>query len=172
MVREERKINQIVGIKNNEIWILEDCFKYSDSFKGCTGYHMNIITQDFIDDMNDLDNLIDEYDYLWRDAVAAKQTDLGLEEYIEQCKNECQYYDQLYLGDDNSFRDDTEELIEQLPADKKAIIEQYFGVKDKDYVTWSVSGCGRCFNPDDEWDVIFNPELIELIKEYEAKEAA
>lgn len=170
MTRQEKKINQIVGIKNNELWILEDCFKYSDNFKGCTGYHMNILTQEFIDDMNDINNLTAEYDYLWKEAVAAGRTELGLEDYIQECVDECQYYGQLYLGDDNSFRYDTEELIEQLPEEQKALIEKHFGIKDKNYVTWAVSGCGRCFNPDDEWDVIFNPELIELIKEYEAKE--
>ena len=86
---------------------------------------------------------------------------------MENLVNDCQFYDQLYPLDDNSFRYDTEKLVEELPADQKAELEKVFGVMGEDYVTWSVSGCGRCFNANDEWDVIFRPDLLELIKQYE-----
>lgn len=168
MTREETKINQIVGIKNGELYVLEDVFKYSDGFKGATGYSMNVITQEYIDDMNDIDYLETELDYLWREAVQAGETTDNLREYIESLVDKCQSHGQLYPSDDNSFRYDTEKLVEELPAEQKAELEKVFGVMGKDYATWSVSGCGRCFNANDEWDVIFRPDLLELIKQYES----
>ena len=168
MTRQETKINQIVGIKDGELYILENVFKYSDGFKGATGYHMNVITQDYIDEMNDIDFLCEENDYLWREAVQAERTTDSLQEYMQNLVDECSYYNQLFPFDDNSFRYQTEKLVEELPTDQKQELEKVFGVMGEDYATWSVSGCGRCFNTNDKWDVVFRPDLLELIKEYES----
>ena len=167
MTREETKINQIVGIKDGELYVVEKVFRYDNGNKGVTGYSMNVITQKYIDDMNDIDYLEAELDYIWREAVQTGNTTDGLREYMENLVNDCQFYDQLYPLDDNSFRYGTEKLVEELPAEQKAKLEKVFGVMGEDYVTWSVSGCGRCFNANDEWDVIFRPDLLELIKQYE-----
>ena len=167
MTREETKINQIVGIKDGELYVLEDVFKCSDGFKGATGYSMNIITQKYIDDMNDVDYLESELDYLRREAVQAGNTTDSLRKYMQSLIDECQFYDQLFPLDDNSFRHQTEKLAEELPAEQKVELEKVFGVIGEDYATWSVSSCGRCFNANDEWDVIFRPDLLELIKQYE-----
>ena len=168
MTRQETKINQIVGIKNNELYVLEHVFKHSDDFKGATGYHMSIITQDYIDEMNDVHFLCEEYSYLWREAVQAGHTELGLQEFMQDWIDSCQYDDLLFPTDDNSFRYMTEKLIKELPEDQKKQIEEVFGVMGEDFAAWDCSGCGRCFNADDEWDVVFRPDLLELIKEYES----
>lgn len=167
MTREEIKINQIVGIKNGDLYVLEDVFKYSDNFKGATGYYMNIITQDYIDEMNDINFLEAELDYLWREAVQAGNTTDSLREYMQSLIDECQFYDRLHPMDDNSFRYQTEKLVEELPTEQKTELEKVFGVMGEDFVTWDCSGCGRCFNADDKWEIIFRPDLIELIKQYE-----
>lgn len=167
MTREETEINQIVGIKDGELYVLEKVFRYDNGYKGVTGYSMNVITQKYIDDMNDVDCLESELDYLWREAVQTGNTTDSLREYMENLVNDCQFYDQLYPLDDNSFRHQTEKLVEELPAEQKAGLEKVFGVMGKDYATWSVGSCGRCFNANDEWDVIFRPDLLELIKQYE-----
>ena len=169
MTRQETKINQIVGIKDGELYVLEDVFKYGGGFKGATGYHMNVITQEYIDEMNDIDMLCEEYDYLWREEVQAGHTDEGLREWMEKWQYaSVNFYDYLYPSDDNSFRYQTENLVEELPDDQKQELEKVFGVMGEDYATWSVSGCGRCFNPNDKWDVVFRPDLLELIKQYES----
>ena len=167
MTREETKINQIVGIKGGELYVLEDVFKYSDGFKGATGYSMNTISQSYIDEGNEVDFLCEEYDYLWREAVQAGSTTDSLQEFMQNWVDECSLYDQLYPFDDNSYRYDTEKLVKALPEEQKAELEKVFGVMGEDYVTWSVGSCGRCFKADDEWDVIFRPDLLELIKQYE-----
>ena len=168
MTRQETKINQIVGIKDGELYILEHVFKHSDGFKGATGYHMNIITQDYIDEMNDINFLCEEYDYLWREAVQAGSTEKGLEEFMQDWVYESSCYGYLFPSDDNSFRYETEKLVDTLPEDQKKQLEEVFGVMGEDFATWDCSGCGRCFNADDEWDVVFRPDLLELIKEYES----
>lgn len=167
MTREETKINQIVGIKNGDLYILDYVFKHGDDFKGATGYHMNILTQDYIDEMNDIHTLCEEYDYIWREAVQAGRTEKGLEEFMQDWIEESSYYDYLFPSDDNSFRYETEKLIEELPTDQKQELEKVFGVMGEDFAAWNCSGCGRCFNADDNWDVIFRPDLVELIKQYE-----
>jgi len=167
MTREEIKINQIVGIKDGELYVLEDLFKYGDGFKGATGYHMGTISQSYIDEMNDINFLCEEYDYLWREAVQAGHTTDSLQEYMQSWIDETSYSDYLYPSDDNSFRYETEKLVEELPEDQKKQLEEVFGVMGEDFAAWFASGCGRCFNSNDEWDVIFRPDLIELIKQYE-----
>lgn len=168
MTREETKINQIVGIKDGELYVLERTFKHDDDFKGATGYSMGTITQDYVDEMNDVDYLEAELDYLWREAVQAGSTTDSLSDYMQSLVDECQFYDQLFPLDDNSFRYQTEKLVEELPAEQKAELEKVFGVMGEDYVTWNCIGCGRCFNTNDEWDVVFRPGLLELIKQYES----
>lgn len=168
MTREETEINQIVGIKDGELYVLEDVFEYSDDFKGATGYSMGTISQSDIDDLNDIDYLESELDYIWREAVQAGNTTDSLRDYMQRLIDECQFYGKLYPLDDDSFRYQTEKLVEELPADQKAELEKVFGVMGEDFVTWSVSGCGRCFNVNDEWDVVFRPDLLELIKQYES----
>lgn len=170
MTRQEKQINQIVGIKDGELYVLEYVFKHSDEFKGATGYSMGTITQSYIDEMNDVSMLCEEYDDLWKEAVNEERTTSSLENFMQELVDECSYYDKLYPFDDNSFRYQTENLAEELPADQKQELEKVFGVIGEDFAAWSVSGCGRCFNANDKWDVIFRPDLVELIKEYEQGE--
>ena len=169
MAREEKQINQIVGIKDGELCILNYVFKHG-GFKGATGYSMGTITQSYIDDMNDVAMLCEEYDYLWREAVQAGRTEKGLEEFMQDWIDEAGYYNYLFPSDDNSYRYETENLVEELPPEHKAELEKVFGVMGEDFAAWSVSGCGRCFNVNDNWDVVFRPDLVELIKEYEQGE--
>lgn len=168
MTREETKFSKIVGIKNGELYVLEYVFQHSSGFRGATGYRMGTISQSYIDEMNDINYLEAELDYLWREAVQAGNTTDSLREFMQSLIDECQFCDQLYPLDDNSFRYQTEKLVEELPAEQKVELEKFFGVMGEDYVTWSVSGCGRCFNPNDKWDIVFRPDLLELIKQYES----
>lgn len=168
MSRISEKINEIVGIKDGELVILEELFAYDDSdFKGATGYTMRPLTQKEIDDGNDIDYLVDEYDWLWRDAVAANKTDLGLYDYLQEWVDACGYDGLLFPGDDYSYRSKTELLVERLPKEYKKIIEEHFGEQGEDYETWIISSCGRVFSDSCELDVVLRPDLMERIKEYE-----
>ena len=170
--RQETKYNQIVGIKDGCVYVLQESFQYgSDGMRGCCGYSMGTLDQETVDYYNDIDNLTNEFKYLWKDAVASDATEDSLSEFIESVKYNYTEIDNLYyVGDDDSYRYTFHNLIDDLPEDQKKIIEQHFGVKGDDFVDWQVSGGGRCFDPDMEWDVIFRPDLIEVINQFERKE--
>lgn len=166
--RQETKYNQIVGIKDGLVYVLEESFQYGEKgMRGCVGYAMETLSQETIDSQNDVDNLIDEYDYLWREAVASQSTELGLSDYIVQLTEDVDENGLYFLGDDDSFRYQFNGLVDNLPEDQKEILKRYFGEKDVDYVDWNCVRCDRCFDPGEEWNEVFNPELLEVINEYE-----
>ena len=164
-MRESTKYNKIIGIANGSVYVLEETFKYSDDgFKGCCGYTMSTISQDYIDERNDVDWLCDNYDDVWREAVRAGQTTMGLEDFMDDWVRNCC---DLFPSDDPSHRSDFEQALEDArPEVAKKVIE-YFGADIEDFGAWNNKGCGRCFNKDMEWDELFEPELWEMIRTYE-----
>lgn len=170
--RQETKYNQIVGIKDGCVYVLQESFLYgSDGMRGCCGYSMGTLDQGTVDYYNDVDNLTNELKYLWKEAVASDDTEDSLVEFLERMKYNYIEIDNLYyVGDDDSYRYQFNNLIDDLPEDQKKIIEQHFGVQGEDFVDWQISGGGRCFDPDMEWDVLFRPDLIEVINDFERKE--
>lgn len=171
MSRQGTKYNQIVGIKDGLVYVLEESFQYDEKgMQGCVGYSMHTLLQEDIDRENDMDNLKDEYDYLWREAVAQGVTELGLEEYLEKLIRDADRSGLYFLGDDDSFRYRFNRIVDELPEDQKETLKRYFGEKDVDFVDWTCIGCGRCFDPNEEWDEVFNPGLLEVINEFERRE--
>lgn len=166
MDRISNKINEIVGIRDGAVYVLEETFQYGDKgMKGATGYSMRPLTREEIDSASDPQNLRD----LWVEAVKEDATDLGLNEWVEDLEYNMDS-DQHYPFDDTSYRTEFNQLLEEEDEETQTKIEEYFGVRGEDYVDWSVVSCGRCFSADDEWDEILNPYALELIKEFEKKE--
>ena len=152
MEREETMYNIFIGkTKDNTYNFLEYSFKNSETFKWLTGYELEFLTEDELDDRwNDYD-----FDYLWRDAVQAQQTELWLDDWVEQIEN----FDWRDWILDNSFgyKDCVEEAMEM--AKKKDEVE---------YEYTNCIGCGRHFNEDNikedyyEW---FIPENLKLLQD-------
>lgn len=169
--RQETKYNQIVGIKDDLVYVLQESFQYGEKgMRGCVGYTMGTLSQEEIDLGNDMDNIKDEYDYLWREAVASQRTELGLEEYLEEIVRDADMLGLYFLGDDDSFRCEFNDLVDNLSEDQKETLKRYFGEKDVDFVDWNCASCGRCFDPNEKWDEIFRPDLIEVINDFEREE--
>lgn len=165
MTRTSNKINEIVGIRNRAVYVLEETFQYDDDMKGAVGYSMRPLTQEEIDSASDSQNLRD----LWVEAVEADHTDLGLDEWVEDL--ECNMdSDQYYPFEDNSFRAEFKDLLENSSARIKKKIQEVFGIEGEDYVDWSVCSCGRCFSADDEWDEILNKNALKTIKQSEGEQ--
>lgn len=163
-MRESTKYNKIIGIANGRVYVLEETFKYGDGFKGCCGYAMSTISQDYIDEHNDVDYLCDYEDYLWREAVKAEQTTLGLRDFVEELVRDCC---DLFPFDDPSFRMDFEQALQDArPEVAKKVIE-YFGADSEEFGAWNNECCGRCFDKDMKWEELFEPELWEMIRTYE-----
>lgn len=165
-MRKEKTYNKIVGIKDDEIYVVEYTFGEDGEpkgFHGATGYSMRPLKQDEIDNGNDPYNNED----LWIEAVRTGDTYLGLEDWVEQVLMENMSPDQLFPYDDTSFRWKFNELIDELPEEQKQIIEDVFGEKGIDFVEWTSVSCGRCLNKDDKLDYVFNQKVLDEIKRFE-----
>lgn len=127
MAREELKINKLVGIKDGEIYVLSECFKYSDGFKGCTGYSMRPLTQEEIDQAND--SSYGDLEYIWRESVSAGGTLLGYEEWFEEAVDEARSSDLYFPCDDPSFRGDFDSIIRNISPEHCRKIIEHFGTR-------------------------------------------
>lgn len=161
-MRESTKYNKIIGIANGLVYVLEETFKYSDDgLKGCCGYAMSTISQDYIDERNDVCWLCDNCDDIWREAVRAGQTTMGLEDFMDDWVRNCC---ELFPTDDSSYRSDFEQVLEDArPEVAKKVIE-YFGADSEDFGAWNNECGGRTFHKDMEWDELFEPELWKMIR--------
>ena len=168
-MRKENNINKIVGIKDDEIYVVIYTFGEDGEpkgFHGATGYSMRPLKQNEIDDGNDPYNNED----LWLEAVRRGETYLGLEDWVEKVLVANMYSDELFPCDDTSHRFEFNELIDELPQEQKQIIEDVFGKKGIDFVEWTSSRGGRCFSKDDKWDYVFNQEVLDEIMRFENEE--
>lgn len=165
MAREELKINKLVGIKDGEIYVLNDCFKYSDGFKGCTGYAMRPLTQEEIDDANDSSygNLED----IWRDIVSHGGTLQGYEEWFEEAVDEAQASGLYFPCDDASYRYDFDTLILNISSEHCRKIIEHFGTR----VILDDGDLDESYLPDDDKDFddldFTSSEYEDRLSEYE-----
>lgn len=153
---ERQTINKIVGIKDGEVYVLEEVYN-DNGFKGAVGYSMRPLTEDYVEEMKDPEYARD----LWKQAVQLDETDLGLEEWAEEANEEAELECRYFATDDDSYRDEFEDLVEELPQEQK---EQVQKLTD---LTWQVSSGGRCFEKDMKFDVVFDKELLDLINKHE-----
>ena len=165
MAREELKINKLVGIKDGEIYVLSECFKYSDDFKGCTGYSMRPLTQEEIDRANDASygNLED----VWRDIVSSGGTLQGYEEWFEEAVAEAHDSGLYFPYDDLSYRYDFDSIIRNISSEHCRKIIEHFGTR----VNLDDGDLDELYLPDDEEDFDDfgdpSPEYEERLDEYE-----
>ena len=165
-MKEDNYYNKIIGIKDDEIYVVDYTFGEEGEpkgFHGATGYSMRPLKQYEIDDGNDPYNNED----LWMEAVRNGDTYLGLEDWVEQVLVENMSPDQLFPYDDTSYREEFNDLLDELPEEQKKIVEDVFGKKGVNFVEWTSSRGGRCFSKDDEWDYVFNQELLDEIMRFE-----
>ena len=149
---ERQAINKIVGIKDGEVYVLKEVFN-----GGVVGYSMSPLTKGQAEEMKDPEYVRD----IWVQEVQAGNTDLGLEEWAEEANEAAELDDRLFATDDPSYRDEFEDLVEELPQEQK---EQVQKLTD---LTWQVCSCGRCFNKDMKFDVVFDKALLDLINKHE-----
>lgn len=157
---ERQAVKKAVGIKDGEIYIAEYFFDHRGYSKGVTGWVMRPLTETEIEELNEPENYIEYYREIWKDAVQADRTEDGLEDFAE---NAARQEEGLYPGDDPSFRDETESIINALCEVDRDEILYYCG----EYQTWECSGCGRIFSKDIDFDYVFDFDLLDKIRETE-----
>lgn len=161
-MRKEKKYNKAVGICGGAVYVLEYIFEDGSfgSFKGAVGYSMRPVYQEYIDQMNDPENVAEYYSDMWQQAVASGATELGFAEYCEQVVRDTQADGRLHPLDDPSFRWDFEQVLETCDPETRKAIEKLGG----DCVAWECEGCGRCFRKGMEWEQVFDGGLLAEIE--------
>lgn len=104
----ERKKLWLFIWKTNEgsYFFLEDAFKYEDWRKGLTYSMFELLTEEQLEDrFNNYD-----WDYLWIEAVKAKRTTEGLDDWIESVR----MYDWLTTVIDTSYCCEVEDEIKRI----------------------------------------------------------
>lgn len=166
-MRDETKIYKIVGINtDNELVVCEYVFKVSNDFKGAVGYTMKPLYKEDIDSMNDdidPEEMMESFiSYIKENG----QYDISLNDYIKMCQEEAKDYGRYGIWDDPSYRGEIKELIKNLSENHKIEIEENFG---NDVVDWGICSGGRCLDRQ-EYLVIFEPDIIKMIQEYERED--
>jgi hypothetical protein len=158
--RQQLEINKCIGITVNDELIMVD-YLFNDTmhdkpFHGATGTMFSGITQDYIDERNNLDSLTEDYEYLWKEAVQAGSTELGLKDYMIEQKeiNDCNS-DGLFIGHDTSS-------IHLIPDEIK---EKYFSECE----SFECIGGGRMFPIKADFKVIFRQDLLDLVNKIESE---
>lgn len=166
MSRKSKVYNKIIGISNGSVYVLDEEFCYDDgSFKGCVGYMMSPISQKFIDTHNDIDFLVENRRDWWEGAVRSGRTKEPLQDYMEDLVESCEG---LYPDDDPSCREEFEVALENSSEECRKKITDYFDADSDSFGAWNCVSIGRIFNKHMKWEVLFEPELWERIKELES----
>lgn len=144
--RKQRDYKKLIGRIGNEYYFLDYIFYNGKDFKGATGSIMSPLTEEEylerVDNYFDYDNMRE----FWQQAVEAKRTDLGLDDWIEMVKD---------TDGENGVIDDSHENTYGEALKEKLGEEKAFRIE--------CIGGGRCFDKNQKWDEIFDKKLLKLI---------
>ena len=151
-MKTETKYNKIVNYnqETKEITVLDYTFKHSDDFKGATGTTFKPISKAYYKDRMKKDNVIEsllDCEHLpeefqrggYNSLYKAMKANNEIEDFVFDC----------------SYRELWDEIHKELKLSK-----------DEAYI-FNCSGGGRCFDKDFQGNI--NPELSEIIREYESE---
>lgn len=140
--------------EHREIKMLDSFFQHNDGFKGVVGSSFYYVSPDEIADRNDLETVSDNYDYIWKEAVANGSTDEGKDEYMQNfidsytCNS-----DGLFVGHDTSYIYNLDRDEDFLKFYNEHAETKLKGLYDSDEGTFECVGGGRCFD-NDEVDMV------------------
>ena len=152
-MREEKKINKLVGRIGDEYYFCDYIFSHDD-FHGAKGTILRPVNKDEYEGAMDIKNAKDRFYDLWAEAVEDRRTEESLEDYCQNiidCDNEEAFWD--FSG--SNYWDDLREAIPELTKEE--------------YPVFECVGGGRSFSLNMEWDEIYDRDLWELIKQAEIK---
>lgn len=149
-----QRIRKLVGIlESGEIIYIDELHDNGVSTV-CFTYH----TQQTIDDRNDIENVKFSYDYLWKEAVHDGLTELGLDDYLQECVDQLNTTDRYFFGHDTSYTD-------YVTDEDRQLIEEYYDEAEIE--------CFECIGGDNgylhelRFQKIFNQELLNRALEYD-----
>ena len=171
--RYTRTANRLYSIQDRSVTVLVYFFSNDpdkpQGFHGATSYTMTPVFQSEIDERRECAD-----DERWRQAVACGQTDLGLDDWWEECCNEADNEGLFYPYDDDSYRAEFNAILSHASkSDLQAIKENILDPAEEDgekIVGWTCVSCGRGSQKyDDEVSYWFDTNLLKLVKLYEGK---
>ena len=154
MNREQTDYNKLIGRVGDEYIFLSYVFQHSDSFKGATGNSLRPISQTEYEERTDPEAIEEAYEDLWREAVRADRTTLGLTEWVKEC---------IASDGEDVYAFDTS----YWESDMWTQIREKTGQTEEEYPVYECIGGGRMFTENIKWDELYEPELWNIIKEYE-----
>jgi hypothetical protein len=153
-MRQELRLNKLLGItKSGELIMVDYLFNdtlHGEPFHGATGSSFVGVTQDEIDDRNDLENVKDTYGYLWQEAVKDGATTDSMEDFLQSWIDNAEGY---YIGHDTSGIHHIPDTIKKMHFD---------GCE-----TFECVGGGRMFPLKEEMMIIFDQDLFDAVNAIE-----
>lgn len=149
--RIELRLFKALGVtKDSDVKMIDYFFEHGDGFKGVTGSSFYFVGPEDISERNDLENIKDGYEFIWRETVAAGKTEESLDDWMDSFRDEyLRNSDSLFVGHDTSY-------IHYLDRDEAFL--SFFnslhgldleGCYDDEKGTFECVGGGRCFSGDE-----------------------
>lgn len=155
-MRKQININKPVGItKNGELVLVHYIFEHDANFRGATGAMLVGVTQDEIDERNDLETVKETWGYLWAEAVKDGLTTQSEDEYMQDMIDSAvRFGDGYYLGHDTSYIHEVSDEIKKMHYDG--------------YETFECVSGGRIFpKKREDMMIIFDEDLFEAVNAVE-----
>ena len=153
-MREEKKINKLVGRIKEEYYFCDEIFKYDGGFHGATATVLRLISKGEYEEAKSIENAKDRFRELWIEAAKDERTEESLEEFccaIIDCDDDEAFWD--FSG--SEYWDDLRQAVPELT--------------EEEYPVFECVGGGRSFSVDMEWDEIYDKDLWEKIKQVEGE---
>jgi hypothetical protein len=149
--------NDCVGVDSEGDYIfLDNTFEHSEDFRGAVGTTLSLVGKENYEYTKTIEGMLDYgWKERWETAVADDQTEEGLTSWLQ---------DILSMASDDDFFDTSnwsegQALIETLV--RAGLIEE------DDYPITECSGGGRMFRNNTKFDIVYRPDLIEVINKAE-----
>lgn len=156
MAKNQKNYNTPVGIKDGNLYLVNYTFEdemHGEPFKGVTGAVLAPLSQEYIDEKNDPEEIKEYYREFWVESVRNGDTELGLEEYVSNIHES--YGDGAFPGHDTSY-------TSHIDIDSE-LVKTHF----PDAVDFECIGGGRCFEKDMDFDVVLDEFLVSEINRLE-----
>lgn len=153
-MRTQTNIKQLVGRIGSEYYICDYLFEDGQNFKGATATVLRSVSQVEYEERTDPEGeyVLDWFDDLWRESVAAGNTTKSLKDFIEEA---------LAVNGDEAVFDFSGynywDLIREAESE----------LTEENYPVFECVAGGRSFYSDMKFDKIYNKKLWEQIKEIE-----
>ena len=162
---DRQKYNDLIGRKENEFYILESIFKHSDDFEGATGVVVVPVTAEHYEYALSKDGILERYMDAqsieeWAEHFGIEESNgVDLEDEVAEAIWEASRY-----GGFEPFEEADYKAVEQI----RSMVPEF--ASEEEYPIFEVVGAGRIFSKHNNFDEVYNPELLAKIEGVEKME--